>query len=428
MGIASCLARAAFGLGAKLVAVLLATHFAACGAWAADAGAGLSSGLTGPTLAARAQVLAQAITPDMLMDWAEGALPEYFPGHPSTQAREGFVFRYYPSTNNFIAVKSDGGVYVLFLNASDQARYVAPIADFTCLVTPTASACRPPIYTVIFTHIEDTTPTGTLGTAQAHTNYLLWRDRLIQMANLTRRYNMSWVLQPDWKFLEAARLYEDAATMASTGGVNLLRYLRDHLGVVIDPHSHEGGGYNYPDVAYLLEQLGVGGSTVIGGHVWDPALPQFAHWERFRVPVAGEKYPSALWRGELLMGSGTPGHTNDPIVSGMWRPKDPNNYFVDDPLANISAVGAYKGDIAGITTLRSLYETGRFDATCMLTNTIHVFPSTISSAEGLASVERDVVLPLQSLRDSGHVEITNFTALAATWKSRFGGKACLYQE
>ena len=112
----------------------------------------------------------------------------------------------------------------------------------------------------------------------------------------------------------------------------------------------------------------------------------------------------------------------------MWRPKDPYNYFGDDPLGNISAVGAYKSDIAGITTLRGLYETGRFDATCMLTNTIHVFPSTISSAGGLATVERDVVLPLQSLRASGQVEITNFTALAATWKSRFGGKACVYQE
>lgn len=420
----------------KLIEAGLLILLAACGAGVSPEGERLASdngplkavASNAPKRALSVQAVAQAITPDMLMDWAEGAFADLFPGHSQTTSSQGFVYRYYPSASSFIAVKSDGGVYVLFLNTSDLVKYVAPIADFTCLVTPTAFACRPPIYTVIFTHIEDTTPTGTLGTSQARSNYLLWRDRLIQMANLTRRYNMTWVLQPDWKFLEAARLYEDGATMASTGGVNLLRYLRDSLGVIIDPHSHEGSGYNYPDVAYLLEQLGVGGSTVIGGHVWDPSLPQFAHWERFRVPVAGEKYPSALWRGELLMGSGTPGHTNDPIVSGMWRPKDPYNYFVDDPLGNISAVGAYKSDIAGIATLRGLYETGRFDATCMLTNTIHVFPSTISSAEGLATVERDVVLPLQSLRASGQVEITNFTALAATWKSRFGGKACVYQE
>jgi hypothetical protein len=294
--------------------------------------------------------------------------------------------------------------------------------------TPNGVLTAPPIYAVVFTHIEDDTPSATLGTAQARSNYLFWRDRLIQMANLMLRYNMTWVLQPDWKFLEAALLYEDSTTMASTSGINVLRYLRDSLGVIIDPHSHEGGGYNYPDVAYLLEQLGVGGSTVIGGHVWDPSLPQFAHWERFRVPVAGEKYPSALWRGDLLMGSGTPGHTNDPIVSGMWRPKNPFNYFVDDPLGNISAVGAYKNDVAGISTLRGLYASGRVDATCMLTNTIHVYPSTISSVEALATVERDVVLALKTLRDSGQVEITHFTAMAATWKSRFASKSCLYQE
>lgn len=294
--------------------------------------------------------------------------------------------------------------------------------------TQSVALTAPPIYTVIFTHIEDDTPSGTLGTVQTRTNYLFWRERLIQMARLTRRYDMTWVLQPDWKFLEAARLYEDSTIMASTSGVNVLRFMRDNLGVIIDPHSHEGSGYNYPDVAYLLEQLGVGGSTVIGGHVWDPSLPQFAHWERFRVPVAGEKYPSALWRGELLMGSATPGHTNDPIVSGMWRPKDPNNFFVDDPLGNISAVGAYKNDIAGITTLRGLYESGHVDATCMLTNTFHVYPSTISSDDALAAVERDVVMPLQILRESGRIEITHFSALAATWKSRFSGKACLYKE
>jgi hypothetical protein len=248
------------------------------------------------------------------------------------------------------------------------------------------------------------------------------------MAELARRYNMVWVLQPDWKFLEAARLYEDAATMASTGGQNVLRYLRENLGVIIDPHSHENGGYNYTDVAHLLELLGVGGSTVIGGHIWDPALPQFAHWERFRAPVAGMRYPSASWRGDILMGSGTPNHTNDPIVSGVWRPKEPYSYFVDDPAGNIAAVGAYKGDIAGIATLRALYDSGQADASCMLTNTLHLTPTMIGSAANLTALERDVLEPLQSLRAGAQVEITDFTSLVTTWKSRYAGKACLHQE
>lgn len=371
---------------------------------------------------------AQAPTPDALMDWAETAYANLFPGHQSNRTADSFVYRYYPAGNSFLGVKSDGGVYVLFPNTDSQVRYVAALVDFTCLVTPAASTCRPPIYTVFFTHIEDSTPAGTLGTAAARSNYLVWRDRLIQMAQLARRYNMTWVLQPDWKFLEAARLYEDSATMASTGGVNVLRYVRDTLGAVIDAHSHESGGYNYTDVAYLLDLLGVGGSTVIGGHIWNPALPQFAHWERFRVPVAGTHYPSASWRGDILMGSGSPNHTNDPIVSGVWRPKDPNNYFVDAPSGNIAAIGQYKGDIAGFTTLRGLYESGRMASTCMLTNTFPVTPTMISSAANLNTVEQDLLVPLQSLRDSGQIVVTDFTSLVATWKSRFASKGCLYQE
>jgi hypothetical protein len=64
----------------------------------------------------------------------------------------------------------------------------------------------------------------------------------------------------------------------------------------------------------------------------------------------------------------------------------------------------------------------------MLTNTIHIYPLNISSVESLATVERDVVSALKTLRDSGQVEITHFTAMAATWKSRFASKSCLYQE
>jgi hypothetical protein len=293
--------------------------------------------------------------------------------------------------------------------------------------TPTPTPA-PPVYVVLFTHIEDNTPPGTLDTAVNRTMYLTWRTRLITMAKLAQRYGMTWVLQPDWKFLEAARTYENASVMSTTGGKNILRYLRDQFDVVIDPHSHENGGYNYTDVAYLLHGLGVGGSTVIGGHIWDPSLPQFSHWDRFRVPVAGEQYPSALWRGDILMGSGTPDHTNDPIVSGVWRPKDPWSYWEDSPSGNIVAVGSFKKDVDGISELVARYTSGQSAPTCMLTSTYHIKPAMISSSSGLSTLERDVLSPLSSLRGSGKVEVTDFTTLVATWKSRFGGQACIYRQ
>jgi hypothetical protein len=112
----------------------------------------------------------------------------------------------------------------------------------------------------------------------------------------------------------------------------------------------------------------------------------------------------------------------------VWRPKDPASYFEDDPTGNIVGIGAYKGDIAGIATLSGLYESGQIDASCMLTNSLHITPTMISSAAGLATVESDVLQPLQSLRNSGLVEITDFTGLVATWGTRYASKSCLYQE
>jgi hypothetical protein len=227
--------------------------------------------------------------------------------------------------------------------------------------------------------------------------------------------------------LLAALAYEDGPTRATTAGLNLFRYLRDSLAVSIDPHSHEGGGYNYTDVAHLLDSLGVGGSTVIGGHIWDPSLPQFQAWDRFRVAVAGARYPAARWRGDILMGSGTPNHVNDPIVSGVWRPAARDRYFEDDPAGNIVAIGAYKGDIATMVELRALYRSGQFTASCLLTSTVGVSPSTITSANGIASIESATLKPLAALRDSGQVRLTDFPSLVATWRSQFGAKTCTYR-
>ena len=289
------------------------------------------------------------------------------------------------------------------------------------------ASAAPPVYVALFTHIEDNTPTGTIGSAASRANYLNIRARLLEMTALVERYGVRWSLQPDWKILLAAQQYEDAATMASTGGVNLFRHLRDR-GVAIDPHSHEGSGYNYPDVAYLLETLGVGGSTVVGGHIWDPTLPQFAEWDRFRVTVAGRRYSTARWRGDILMGSATPNHVNDPIVSGVWRPRDRYAYWEDDPAGNIAAIGAYKSSVDGVNELVDAYRTGRADPSCMLTASHPISPSAFLAPGGVAAIESTVIRPYVDLRSEGVVELTDFTTLVEVWRTRFGAVACTMRE
>lgn len=300
------------------------------------------------------------------------------------------------------------------------------ILTFLTFLPLCARAEAPPVQVVLFTHIEDNTPLGVLGSPQNRDHYLALRGRLIEVGRLMQEHAVPWSLQPDWKLLRAALLFEDAELMATTNGKNVLHYLKEDLGVVIDPHSHENGGYNYTDVAHLLDSLGAGGSTVIGGHVWDPSYPQFQEWDRFRVPVSGERYPWALWRGDILMGSGTPMHVDDPVVSGVWRPRDRDHYFDHDPSANITAVGQYKGTIEGIAELAGLYDAGVVSPEHLLTSSFHIRPATIQRADGMQAIQDSVIAPLQALQASGAARATDFSALVASWEGEFGGRGFLF--
>lgn len=283
------------------------------------------------------------------------------------------------------------------------------------------------VHVVLFTHIEDASPPGMLASPTAKQAYLGLRQPLLAMAEAAAARDITWVLQPDWKYLEAARLYEEPTVTVDTGGVNLFVHLRDALGVAIDPHSHEKSGYNYTDVAHLLTLLGVGGSTVIGGHIWDPSLPEFQDWDRFRAPVPGQHYPEATpWRGDILIGAGTPNHVNDPLVSGLWRPQDRDHFFVDDPAANIVAAGAWANAVAGVGELVALHEAGTISGAQLLTASWNVTPNELLAEDGIATIDATILEPLAALQAAGKVRTTDFTTLVATWKSDYGAVASLY--
>jgi hypothetical protein len=310
---------------------------------------------------------------------------------------------------------------------SRGVRGYLPVQLLAALVLPASLPAQdPPVHVVLFTHIEDNTPGGMLGSPQNRQNYLTWRSRLIGVANLMRDNDLPWSLQPDWKILECALLFEDTELMETTNGKNLFRYLKEDLGTIIDPHSHEAGGYNYTDVAHLIDSLGVESSTVIGGHVWDPSLPEFQEWDRYRVPVAGQHYPWAIWRGDILMGSGTPFHVNDPEVTGVWRPQDRDHYFIHDENANIVAIGQYKSTIEDIPELAALYQSGAVGTEYMLTSSYGIRPATIQRPDGLASIADSVVAPMVTWRESGTVLPTDFTTLVQIWQTVFGSRGFLY--
>ncbi|MFZ9886912.1 MAG: hypothetical protein ACO3JL_05355 [Myxococcota bacterium] len=275
------------------------------------------------------------------------------------------------------------------------------------------------VFVTLFTHIEDNTPPGPLGTPTNRQAYDRLRTNLIEVASRAQALGLPFVLQPDWKILEASLLYEEGTLLDSSNGKNLYRYLHEDLGVTIDPHAHESGAYNYTDVAYLLEQLGVGGSTVIGGHIWDPSLPQFQEWDRFRTPQPGSRFPEHLWRGDILIGAGTPNHVNDPDVSGVWRPRDRDHFFEDDPAGNIIAVGAWKDDVDGVSDLIALYESGTVPPSTLLTAYWNIPPAEYDLPGGPEAVSEKHFEPLLPLVEQGLVQVTDFQHLVATWASDY---------
>ena len=74
-------------------------------------------------------------TPTELFDWAEQVYPQYFPPHQKDLVWEPYVYRYYPSTQNYVGV-AGGVVYLLGPVGGGGAEPVSAgrVADFATLV------------------------------------------------------------------------------------------------------------------------------------------------------------------------------------------------------------------------------------------------------------------------------------------------------
>ncbi len=90
---------------------------------------------------AQARQLAGVVpfTASTLMDWAQSSFPALFPGSPADQAGNGFIYRFYPQTQTFLAVAGDA-VYVLGPVTGNQLLYVGSMSGFNCSANPSTCA------------------------------------------------------------------------------------------------------------------------------------------------------------------------------------------------------------------------------------------------------------------------------------------------
>lgn len=97
------------------------------------------------------------ITVDQLFDWAERTYPQFFPAGGQPGELQTYRFRYYPSTDLYLAV--EGGTRVLLLGAptSWQLVVVGNLADFAPLVNPAPVAAVATIEPDRLSYLQPTT-------------------------------------------------------------------------------------------------------------------------------------------------------------------------------------------------------------------------------------------------------------------------------
>lgn len=194
------------------------------------------------------------------------------------------------------------------------------------------SQTHPPVYFTLASHNEDNSLWTTFSFYKAK------RDLLVQLANIVQSKGAAWSFQSDWKFLLGVAMFDTGSVVSNTNGKNLVKWMTEDKGIFCDPHSHEANGYNYADVAYLHQQLGITPTKVVGGFLYD-TIVNGNNWEDLQDGQYGRMYPSYFWQPDILWGGGTPLHVNDPNPLGAWKPKSMNEYYTHDSAKHLVMLG-----------------------------------------------------------------------------------------
>ena len=94
----------------------------------------------------RLAAAARAVDATAFMDWAQTRFTSFFPSVQQNIQRTGFVVRYYPESDNFLAVTTDGSIYVLGAVTGGNLVLVGNVSAFSCTIYP--DSCQAQIDTV----------------------------------------------------------------------------------------------------------------------------------------------------------------------------------------------------------------------------------------------------------------------------------------
>ena len=277
---------------------------------------------------------------------------------------------------------------------------------------------KPAIYATIVSHSEDSSPR--FNYLDTEEGYVEGRDAVLKMAKFVKDTGAAWNYEPEWRFLEAALKYEKGEVLSNTNNKNILRYLSEDMGFQIDPHSHELQGYNYADVAYLINQLGVTPSKVVGGFIAFPT--ESAIWEKFRSPLEANKY-SYSWDADVLWGAGTSQHVGDEQKkSGLWKPKSESDFFTNDANANL----IYLGGCADIDLLvDSIYISKTAPADKMYNVVIFIAEDDLQDTGKFSNYELQIE-QINEYVQKGYVKWATFDEIVNIWQTEYNSEPNMF--
>jgi len=280
-----------------------------------------------------------------------------------------------------------------------------------------------PVYVSLVSHNEENEKR--FGSLDERKGYLEFRASLSRFAHMLKRYNASYNWQSDWRFLRTVEKFDKGDVLNSTAGKNIVRYLKEDLGFEVDPHAHETR-YNYADVAYLIERLGVKPSKVVGGFSYDPPI-----WEKFRNPLQGRVYDYA-WRAEILWGAAVPGHRagRDDFSSGIWKPRDKYHFTEHDENSNLIYIGTgYLFDTTGgwIKNLVSKIKSGELPQDRIYTATVIMIEDRLKEGgDALFNRWENTIRELNEYAKRGEIVWAGLSQVVDIWREKYNSEPNRY--
>ncbi|MBU1634629.1 carboxypeptidase regulatory-like domain-containing protein [bacterium] len=279
---------------------------------------------------------------------------------------------------------------------------------------------RPPIYVSIITHNEEPSsrPGGYPDFVNNESAFWQHRESLIEFASMLHAEGVKYNYQSDWNFLLAATKYDTGA--ASTNSKNFLRYLKEDLGFEIDPHAHETQ-YNYADVAYLIEELGVPVSQTTGGFLAFP--PESSKLEYFRQPITGSIYSDYTWQAEILWGGATLFHQNEDSlwISGIWKPQDNEHFLTHDENAPLPEVGGYRNNWQGLNKLLQKQQNGELEEGKIYTQTIFAGQNSMLNPQFIQDFQQQIQA-LSEYTRAGLIQWVGLAEVIDIWESQYNSE------